>query len=70
MTTFYNHSLPKPDSYQTMQGITHEIVYLSSEDAANWLVIHKGPNRRISDAQVLRFQSDMESGRWHFEGAP
>lgn len=51
-------------------GVTHEIVFLSSEDAARWLVQYEGPNRRTSDTQVIRFQSDMESGRWHFEGAP
>lgn len=47
-----------------------EVVYVSSATAAQWLEVYRGPNRRISDAQVLKFQSDMESGRWHFEGAP
>lgn len=70
MTTVYNNSLPETAQDWSMHGITHEIVYLSSEDAARWLVHYQGPNRRISDTQVIRFQSDMESGRWHFEGAP
>lgn len=47
-----------------------EVVMISSKDAARWLEEYRGPNRRTSDTQVLRFQSDMENGRWHFEGAP
>lgn len=50
--------------------VTIELAYISSETAAQWLEIYKGPNRRTSDGQVLKFQSDMEAGRWHFEGAP
>ena len=47
-----------------------EVVMISSKQAARWLEEYRGPNRRTSDTQVLRFQSDMENGRWHFEGAP
>lgn len=65
-STFNNHHVVPSET----GGVTHEIVYLSSADAENWLKIYKGPNRRISDTQVVRFQSDMESGRWHFEAAP
>lgn len=43
---------------------------ISSRQAAQWLETYKGPNRRLNEAQVLRYQADMESGRWHFEGAP
>lgn len=54
----------------TIPNIRIEIVTLTSEQAAEWLEKYKGPNRRTSDTKVLQFQSDMESGRWHFEGAP
>lgn len=47
-----------------------QVVMISSKTAAEWLEKYKGPNRRISELQVLKFQADMESGRWHFEGAP
>jgi hypothetical protein len=43
---------------------------ISSRQAASMLELHKGPNRRTSENQVLKFQADMESGRWHFEGGP
>ena len=43
---------------------------VSSTQAACWLEEYRGPNRRISELQVLKFQSDMENGRWHFEAAP
>lgn len=46
------------------------VVSISSATAAQMLELHKGPNRRTSDNQVLKFQADMENGRWHFEGAP
>lgn len=46
------------------------VVSISSAQAAQMLELHKGPNRRTSDNQVLKFQADMENGRWHFEGAP
>lgn len=46
------------------------VISISSAQAAQMLELHKGPNRRTSDNQVLKFQADMESGRWHFEGAP
>jgi hypothetical protein len=78
MTTFQNgsHAATAPvatsiaSSLASLLGVNHEIVYLSSSDAAEWLERYKGPNRAISEIQVMRFQSDMESGRWHFEGAP
>lgn len=69
MTTYYNGAQAVQND-TAISGVTHEIVYLSSDDAANWLEIYKGPNRRISEVQVLRFQADMEAGRWHFEGEP
>jgi hypothetical protein len=47
-----------------------KIVSISSHQAQLMLDNYRGPNRRISESQVLKFQSDMESGRWHFEGAP
>ena len=46
------------------------VVSISSATATQMLELHKGPNRRTSDNQVLKFQADMENGRWHFEGAP
>ena len=46
------------------------VMSISSVQAAQMLELHKGPNRRTSDNQVLKFQADMENGRWHFEGAP
>lgn len=46
------------------------VMPISSVQAAQMLELHRGPNRRTSDSQVLKFQADMESGRWHFEGAP
>jgi hypothetical protein len=46
------------------------VMSISSMQAAQMLELHKGPNRRTSDNQVLKFQADMENGRWHFEGAP
>lgn len=46
------------------------VVSISSKQAAQWLESYRGPNRRISEQQVLKFQSDMENGRWHFEAAP
>lgn len=74
MTTILNGQAQSTDSQGdtdwSMHGITHEVVYLSSDDAAKWLENYKGPNRRVSETQVARFQSDMEAGRWHFEGAP
>ena len=67
----------------TVNGVPHQgrggveepvvdirVIMVSSKMAAHWLEKYKGPNRRISDNQVFKFQADMESGRWHFEGAP
>lgn len=56
--------------FNHMAGVTHEVVYLSSEQAAEWLEAYRGPNRRVSEGQVLKYQSDMEAGRWHFQGSP
>lgn len=50
--------------------ITYSVEVISSSLAAQWLELYKGPNRRINDAQVLKYQSDMESGRWFFEASP
>lgn len=47
-----------------------QVISISSKQAAQWLESYRGPNRRISEQQVLKFQSDMENGRWHFEAAP
>lgn len=80
MTTIFNgtkglgegrSSGPPPGITQAeADGVSFQLVRLSSKDAAEWLEKYAGPNRRISENQVLKFQSDMESGRWHFEGAP
>lgn len=64
------------DAHKGVNGVTDlskvtiELMYITSEMAAQWLELYRGPNRRTSEGQVLKFQSDMESGRWHFEGAP
>lgn len=50
--------------------LTYGVEMVSSEQAAAWLETYRGPNRRISEQQVLKFQSDMEAGRWHFEAEP
>jgi hypothetical protein len=54
----------------TLPVVEAQVVSVSSKTAQRWLERYKGPNRRISETQVLKFQADMESGRWHFEGAP
>lgn len=51
-------------------GFSVTIETISTKKAAQWLELYKGPNRNTSDNKVLQFQSDMENGRWHFEGAP
>jgi hypothetical protein len=59
-----------------VKGIDHltdlsiQVMVISSRQAAQWLEAYNGPNRRLNEGQVLKFQADMESGRWHFEGAP
>lgn len=53
-----------------IQQVSTELVYLTPRDAAEWLDKYRGPNRRLAEQRVLQFQSDMESGRWHFDGAP
>lgn len=45
-------------------------VTVSSRMAQHWLDKYEGPNRRLSEHRVLQYQSDMESGRWHFDGMP
>lgn len=50
--------------------ITHEVVEVSSRDAAEWLQRYQGPNRNISDQKVLQYQADMEAGRWRFDASP
>lgn len=58
---------------------THRKVVVTSQMAAEWLEKYQGSppgdptkpgNRRINDAKVLRFQADMEAGRWLFDGSP
>lgn len=51
-------------------GFSVGIELISTRQAAEWLKRYEGPNRNTSDNKVLQFQSDMENGRWHFEGAP
>ena len=58
------------DGNELPVGLDIRVVSISSSQAAQMLEVHKGPNRRTSDNQVLKFQADMENGRWHFEGAP
>lgn len=73
MTTFTDSTVNGvATSHGSVQNpvIDIQVVNISSKMAAHWLEKYKGPNRRISDTQVLRFQADMENGRWHFEGAP
>lgn len=60
-----NHRAPFDES-----TITTEIVWLTPDEAALLLQECDGPNRNSSSTQVARFRSDMENGRWHFEGAP
>jgi hypothetical protein len=50
--------------------VTVERVHLTSEEAAEWLQRHEGPNRRIAEGRTLQYQSDMENGRWHFDAMP
>lgn len=50
--------------------VDHQVILISSDMAAEWLEKYKGPNRRISDLKVLQYQSDMEAGRWRFDGSP
>lgn len=50
--------------------VTHDIVWVTSEMAGEWLERHQGPNRAINEARVLLYQSDMEAGRWRFDAAP
>jgi len=69
-TTEVSPELTFPTTPPGLPGVTHEVVYLSSEAAADWLDRYRGPNRRISEGQVLKYQADMEAGRWHFQGAP
>lgn len=51
-------------------GIEAKVVRISSRTAAQWLALYKGPNRPLSDSKVQQFRSDMENGRWIFDGAP
>lgn len=44
-------------------------VSVTSEVAERWLT-HNTHNRPIYDANVLKFQADMEEGRWRMDGAP
>lgn len=56
--------------HNNIPNIRSEVVKISSEQAADWLDRYQGQNRPISDTRVLQFQSDMEEGRWEFDGAP
>lgn len=58
------------NGFTDLSSITIEMVYISSATAQKWLEDYRGPNRRINENQVMKFQTDMEAGRWHFEGAP
>lgn len=51
-------------------GVTHDIVMVTSEMAADWLKNRRGPNRDLSPGRVLMYQADMEAGRWVFDGTP
>lgn len=50
--------------------VTVERIRLTSEQAADWLAKHEGPNRRISEPRALQYQADMENDRWHFDAMP
>lgn len=63
-----NGSQPVVQAVPAAFSVSLEVI--STRKAAEWLERYKGPNRNTSDHKVLQFQSDMESGRWHFEGAP
>ncbi|MFM8798733.1 MAG: hypothetical protein ACKODT_07235 [Fluviibacter sp.] len=65
-----NGSHPGSTNLVIPTGFSVGIEVISTNKAAQWLETYKGPNRNTSDNKVLQFQSDMESGRWHFEGAP
>lgn len=54
----------------SLPDVNHRVITVSSAQAAEWLETYKGPNRNISDMQVLKYQTDMENGRWHFDAAP
>ena len=57
--------------HEAAQSITHEVVTFTPLKAAQWLEEHAhDPNRRVSEAKVLEYRSDMVNRRWHFEGAP
>jgi hypothetical protein len=65
-----NGSRPAVPASVIPAGFNVAIEMISTKKAAEWLDLYRGPNRNTSDHKVLQFQSDMESGRWHFEGAP
>ncbi len=58
------------DGRVTVPALDVQVVTITPNMAAHWLEEYKGPNRNISDLRVAQYQSDMESGRWRFEGAP
>lgn len=53
----------------TNNRVTHAVIVVDSTTATRWLTKNT-KNRKIRQAVVQRYRTDMESGRWSFAGDP
>jgi hypothetical protein len=62
----------QPGEFLTIRkpDVVASFVAVSSETAARWLTKHNTHNRPLSETAVIRYQMDMEAGRFGLTGEP
>lgn len=55
--------------HRTSGKVTHTVIPVDAPTAKRWLT-HNKKNRRIRQAVVQRYRTDMAEGRWSFAGDP